>query len=110
VDWWKTYKHKADKEISLDRLISFDNPDNESGSENRSNGSHLVELLVSGIEYENAYNPKAKRIIESIKALPHGKQVLEIAGKRLQGIALNGTERSILCRFIKSNPIYYLSN
>lgn len=111
VEFWKTYKHKSENEISLDKLMSFDDPENENGSENRENGKHLAELFISGIEYENTQSPKAKRIIEAIKS--HGKngqRILEIASKRLSGQSLTNAERKCLCVFAQRNAVYYLSN
>lgn len=69
----------------------------------------ISDLLINAIEYEQTQS-KAHRIVDSIRSLPKGKQILEIATKRLNGKALNNTERSIIHRFVVKNPVYYLTN
>jgi len=99
---WKTYQDSLDKALQI-------KADMELKSELSDNDPELSDLLINAIEYEQTQS-KAHRIVDSIRSLPNGKQILEIATKRLGGKALNNTERSIIHRFVAKNPVYYLTN
>ncbi len=102
VDWWRRYARHNLTFTSLEAIFE--------GRDDQQNEAILTDITTGAIEYESRQDCKAKRIIESMRQTEVGRRMIEIASKRLAGIALTGSERKALCLFIQRNALYYLTN
>jgi len=96
IDWWRKYKVRQHFGLSLESTVK-----DEDGNE-----MYLRELLVGECEFERKIDGKldGERLWAKLPS-----PIKAVVQKRLEGKALNNTERSQLNRFVKANPMLLAS-